>query len=404
MLPLLLTACAPTPDRTPSRDDTTTDAGDLTYYEHVKPIVDAKCAGCHAVGGIGPFPLTTFEQASAMREAMAGAVAAGRMPPWPAGEGCNEYAGDRSLTDEQIAVLTEWGGAEGDPTKEGPPLEGMPTLSRVDETLVTPSYTPVGDDDYRCFVLEWGGGETYVTGFGVDPGAAAVVHHVIAYRIPAESADDARALDDGGGYECFGGVGLADAAWIGGWVPGSSGSDFPEGTGIAMEDGAVVAVQMHYNTQTSGPEPDATGILMKTDDSVDYPAAVVKVFDPRWIAGGMEIAAGDADASHSYTTPALLDRDAFVWSASLHMHKLGTSGRVTIEDADANETCLLDIPAWDFDWQGSYWLEEPARFEAGGSATVECHWDNSDGAEDVNWGENSEDEMCLGIAYVTMAD
>jgi len=38
----------------------------------------------------------------------------------------------------------------------------------------------------------------------------------------------------------------------------------------------------------------------------------------------------------------------------------------------------------------------------GDSIRVECHWNNSaPGAVDVNWGEGTGDEMCLGLFYMT---
>ena len=64
--------------------------------------------------------------------------------------------------------------------------------------------------------------------------------------------------------------------------------------------------------------------------------------------------------------------------------------------------CLLDIPRWDFHWQANYRFKEPKVVKSGDRIAVECHWDNSlPGARDVSWGEGTEDEMCLGIFYMT---
>jgi hypothetical protein len=87
------------------------------------------------------------------------------------------------------------------------------------------------------------------------------------------------------------------------------------------------------------------------------------------------------------------------------------------------ESCLLDVPQWDFDWQRTYQLREPVLFEEGDGLWLRCTWDNSqanqpsgmvdtdgDGAPDTyqqletrarNWGDGTTDEMCLGIFYVT---
>ncbi|MDQ3778274.1 MAG: monooxygenase, partial [Actinomycetota bacterium] len=31
-----------------------------TYFQDVKPILDARCTGCHQAGGIAPFKLTSY--------------------------------------------------------------------------------------------------------------------------------------------------------------------------------------------------------------------------------------------------------------------------------------------------------------------------------------------------------
>ena len=63
---------------------TRTRAAAPTYFADVKPIVDGRCAGCHRMGGIAPFSLTTYAAARAHRSEMAAAVAARIMPPWHA--------------------------------------------------------------------------------------------------------------------------------------------------------------------------------------------------------------------------------------------------------------------------------------------------------------------------------
>ena len=99
-------------------------------------------------------------------------------------------------------------------------------------------------------------------------------------------------------------------------------------------------------------------------------------------------------------------------SIGLHMHLLGTRGRIWIERSGADEQCLLDIPSWDFNWQGAYDLQQPITVHGGDLFHLECEWDNTaenqmsvDGellpSQDVEWGDGTRDEMCLAIAYIT---
>ena len=51
-----------------SSDSSDTSTQGLTYYAHVKPILDAHCVDCHSEGGIGAFPLSSFEEVEVVRK------------------------------------------------------------------------------------------------------------------------------------------------------------------------------------------------------------------------------------------------------------------------------------------------------------------------------------------------
>src|SRR6478735_3364183 len=145
---------------------------DLTWWRDVKPIVETNCLRCHTAGGIAPFSLEDYATAKSHAAEINVAVANRVMPPWLAGQGCNDYRFDRSLTEEEIGTMTTWatgGTPEGDPaTYVAPALKSFGGISRVDATLTMPvAYTPkLSPDDYRCFIIDWPAtGTKYVTGF-----------------------------------------------------------------------------------------------------------------------------------------------------------------------------------------------------------------------------------------------
>lgn len=397
----------------------------LTYYRDVKPLIDVKCAGCHTEGGIAPFPLTTYEEVSAQRAAVQSAVTAGTMPPWPPNDSCADYANDRSLSKDQIDTLTAWvaaGAPAGDPSSQPAPVaDTRAQLSRVDLTLKMPEpYTPaLSPDDYRCFLVDWPNADTtYVTGLGVEPGSPSIVHHVIAFLARPGDVSSFQALDDadpGPGWTCFGGPGASNGGfgWIGAWAPGAQGSDFPAGTGIEIPPGSKVVIQVHYNTLTTAPVPDQTSVLLKTDATVEKKAAIIPFTNPSWITKKtMDIPAHAVDATHSFsvdpspylglfTNGALQANQPFtIHSAGLHMHTRGTRALSRITRAGGGDECMIQIDDWNFHWQGSYDLAQPRTFNPGDQLYLECHWDNQD-AMDLNWGEGTTDEMCLGIFYAT---
>lgn len=78
------------------------DAGTASNYWHdAKPILDAKCANCHTIGGIAPFPLLTYTDVEARAPLIRASIAVGHMPPWPPNNCCQSYQHDRSLSEAQ---------------------------------------------------------------------------------------------------------------------------------------------------------------------------------------------------------------------------------------------------------------------------------------------------------------
>ena len=56
----------------------------------VEPIVQQSCQGCHASGGIAPFPLDTYEQVKLHAAEISAAVSSRIMPPWMPSDGCGQ--------------------------------------------------------------------------------------------------------------------------------------------------------------------------------------------------------------------------------------------------------------------------------------------------------------------------
>ena len=411
----------------------------FTYWADTKSIIDARCGQCHQPDNIAPFALQTYEEVKAVAAALPASLEAGAMPPWPPADDCQPYAHSRALSDEELDTLLTWlaeDAPEGDPADEPPANPGdgaSQDLSGDTVTIEMPqAYTPVAEpDDYRCFVVPWPEDETsYVTGYRVNPGDRNIVHHVIAFKATGSAIAQVQALDEADpepGYTCFGGAG-APTSWVGSWAPGTDVNKMPEGTGIEVEPGALIVLQMHYNTLSGTPIADQTGIEFQLAREVDKPAIAMPFTNFQWVTGSepMTIPAGEAAVTHSFETtvdaPLLRQQlqnigigatDPFlIHSTGLHMHYLGTSADLSVVRQAGGQDCVLDIPAWDFGWQGSYDLMQPTRVEVGDSLRLSCTWDNSEANQpivdgellapkDVEWGEGTRDEMCLSIVYAT---
>jgi hypothetical protein len=395
---------------------------ELTYYRDVKPLLDEKCTQCHVEGGIGPYPFTTYEEVKPLASLIGYDVEKGIMPPWRASGELGVFEGDRRLSLRQKRVIRSWvdqGAPEGDPAEEPrqrrPPPRG---LERTDEVLELPeAFTPSSDPDtYRCFVFEWPHEQTkFITGLGVVPSAPEIVHHAVVYLVAPANVASVRAqdaADDIPGYDCFSSVSIG--SWLTSYEPGGYGQQLPGGVGMAIEPGSVIVVQMHYNT-LNGLASDRSRLELTVEDEVERVGHTSLILNTLWVLGAMSIPADQSDVMHRWVGRPFDLRSSpaqDIFAVDLHMHTLATSGSIGIIRADGTSESLLDIPEWAFEWQETYRFKEPVRLEPGDQLFVECHFDNTaehqlvvDGQRltprNVNWGERTTDEMCLGNVLVT---
>lgn len=432
---LLFAGCSSTSDQAAS-------SGPKTYYADIKPILDAHCATCHVEGGVGPFPLTTYEGARDNAPLVQYQVSERTMPPWLAEPGIRSYRYDPSLTQAQIDAIASWvagGTPAGDPAHEGAPLDVETSqLPRVDLTMEMPeSYTPTRlPDEYRCFIMDWPyDHQVYVTGFDARPGNLAIVHHLQAYlATPTDAAtvEGYDASDPAPGYSCYGGPSLDGAPqlqsrFLGGWTPGRGGLLLPGGTGIAVDPGSKVILQVHYHAHTAVAAPDQSSLLMTVEEQVSGVGLYVPWTNSQWPIqpASMLIPAGAPETTHSYnaTVSSSLVFNVFsggmkfpnglyVHSAYAHAHKLAREIEMGVARTDGSAESMLTIPKWNFDWQREYVFADSLYVAPDDQLTISCTWSNTaadqpivDGAQqaphDVTWGEGTGDEMCTSILYVT---
>ena len=436
----LLAACA-TGDDSPTTHKPHPDSDVLSYEADVKPIIEANCLSCHVADGIAPMKLDTYDDVKAWAPQIKRQVAARTMPPWSAGPDCNEYLGDRSLSDGEIDTIVHWaeeGAVRGKPnSKRRAASKGdEETIAfRPDVELEMPEvYSPKrSPDDYRCFVLPWPErAPSYITGVGLRPGNRQIVHHSVVSLVSPENVkrfQDRDAADPGPGYECFttgvsGGQVVEGEATsgaemmsslLGAFEKAELGAHFPYGTGIRVEPGSAIVVQQHYNTlPVSGPVSDQSTLQFMVEDDVPNPARASWLVNPQWLnvmtRDSMHIAANDPDATVQVSAAGnrvgRSDNFEIFW-ADLHMHTLGSRGELAVIRADGSRECLLRVDDWKFEWQETFFLKKPVTIGPGDSLYLECHWDNTADhqyivngerlpVQDVWWGDGSRDEMCLG--------
>lgn len=430
----------------------------ITFYEHIEPIFAENCLSCHLEGGIGPVPLDDPSHIDFDPETIAYLVSIGNMPPWmPSADDNPPMLGERTLTEDEVNLILNWydQGAElGDINARVPVTPAVLPEVRADMTLqMAESYTPDStlDDDYRCFILDPElEQDRFVTGYNILPGHEPIVHHVLLFQINNVSRTQAErvdARDERPGWQCFGGPGIGGGAQvtgvsngagiagsIGTWAPGGLPRVFPEGTGNLLRADSFIVMQVHYHADNDIAPDQSSVVLQFADEGADIiPLSAMNLIAPVEVpcsadntselcnradalldGGGSgfsqqllrgcgasleDFAEQDASAVTS-TCDFPVRSDVWALGAVGHMHELGVAISIVRNPDTPDAQTLLNIPAWDFEWQDSYLYQEPIRLNAGETIRLSCTWDNSEGDRYIVWGEGTEDEMCLGAITI----
>ena len=321
----------------------------------------------------------------------------------------------------------------------------------------TPRAAAGGRDDYRCFLLDPKlTRDVFLTRARFQPGARALVHHVIVFRVPPAQVRAAVALDrrtPGQGWRCFGGTGLDDlargaallndAGWVAAWAPSrTSDVGLPRGVGVPLAKGSRLVMQVHYSLYAR-PRPDRTRVALSV---VPRAGSSLEPLRTMLLPAPVELAcrAGErgrlcdrnaalADLAKRHGSQAALatwgllafcgrdpgaprpatvttcqrrvDAPVKIHAAAGHMHLLGRSLTLELNPGTARARTIVSIPRWDFHDQRLYTLTPPATAEAGDVLRVTCRHDpalrRGGTPRYVLWGEGTADEMCLGVLQVT---
>ncbi len=383
----------------------------VTWADHIGCLIYSHCSPCHNSEGIAPFALQSYEDVKDRRFLLEPIISSRTMPPWPPGKNYGHIAGERSLTDEEIELFRTWvetGAAAGnmEAAPMPPVYETNLEIADPDFELRLPTYeVPPSDelDLYRCFVVPTDEPEDrFITAIEIIPGNRSIVHHVILFQ---DTTDEAFVLDEeepGLGYTCFGGTGTSTISMISGWVPGSSAVYAPEGMGIHLPKGATLIAQLHYPEGSEG-QKDSTLIRLKFSEHEDLRRIEnLPVLNHSF---GMDrplfIPANTRQTFHQKFFP--VPFKVIVTGIAPHAHLICESMKAFATTPGGDTIPLIEIPHWDFEWQGFYQFQKPVVIPAfstlHGTATYNNTTTNhhlpTDMPVDVSVGEATTDEMMI---------
>ena len=179
-------------------------------------------------------------------------------------------------------------------------------------------------------------------------------------------------------------------------MPGAGASAFPSGTGIRLDAGTWIVVQVHYNLLAGAAFADRTTVdLHYAAAPVAKRALVLPISNDTFVI--------PPGASDTVTAELPVPAGSWsVWGVLPHMHLHGTDIKLSVQHPAGDATCAIDIPHWNFHWQGFYYYKQPLPVAGGDVVRLACSYDNTAGSTALTWGEKTTDEMCLAFAYVTV--
>ena len=389
----------------------------INYAEHIAPIIYKKCTSCHRPGEIGPFSLTNYDQVAAYASTIKFVTGIKYMPPWKADPAYQHYQNENYLTDDEIQKISDWVDDQmprGDPSIE-PELPVYPKGSQIGVPDLVLSFAKShkikgnNTDEYRYFVLPTGLKESKdLVCLEMRPGNTSVVHHTLFWQ---DTTGKAKAADDATpeyGYAPEEADVTGPQNQLFGYVPGVRPTLLTYGLAQKLYAGADIKMQMHYAPAPVDETDSSTvNLFFAKTPAQRYLQSHIMLPFPTTLGGDIFVI--QPETKREFHGVLKIPFKVSIFSIAPHMHKLGTHWKVFAVKPTGDTVPLINIKAWDFNWQGNYNFKKLIVLPAGSVIHAYAGYDNTSSNPHnphsppklVTWGEGTGDEMYyLPIIYL----
>jgi hypothetical protein len=380
----------------------------VTWAADIAPIIYKNCSVCHNSHGIAPMELMNYNDAVQYANDIADDVTNKIMPPWPPDPSYNHLAHERILSQQEINAINDWvtyGTPRGDSTLEpAPPVfTTSAQITNPDMVIHAPVFTVnTGNNDlYRNFVVPTGLSSTqYLTAIEAIPGNRNIVHHILIYADTTNTPAQLDAADPGPGYTNIAGTGSNASKLIGAWVPGQTAYYTPAGMGIKLGPNTSIVMQIHYPEGLSN-KIDSTKINFTLTSTPQREIDIETPLNHYQLDQGFLII--PANTTKTFTAHYTVPVDISALSVGPHMHLIGSSIKSWGVTPSQDTIPFVDVPNWDFHWQGYYAFQHVIKIPAGTTLYSKATYNNtssnphnpSNPPHLVTLGESTTDEMML---------
>lgn len=397
----------------------------VTFTKDIARIFQEKCNECHRAGTAAPMSLETYNQVRPWARSIKQRILMRQMPPWSIDKtvGVQQFSNDRSLSDDQIAVIARWvdaGAPMGDP-KDMPPAQQWPSdegwqLAKQfgrgpDFVIQSDPYTMPAQSQDQWWkpladvpVTE----PRWVRAVEMRPGTKEgrkITHHALAHLVQ----DDPEALrlgsDSGDGQ---GGVLME-------WAVGKNFDVYREGTGKLLMPGSHVWWDIHYHAVGEEIRDHVElGVWLYPKGQEPKYRTYLTAFNATATSGSpLDIPPNSVTVHQGFH---VLKQAARLENYQPHMHLRGKAMLLEAILPDGTTQTISYVGNFDFNWMTNYIYSDDAApvLPKGTIIHVSAWHDNTaqnrgnpDPNQWIGWGDRTVDEMAhawVNVTYISDDD
>jgi len=373
----------------------------VTFSEHIAPILQAKCQQCHRTGQMAPMSLVTYAEVRPIAKAIQMAIAIGNMPPFYATGPPGYYKDDIRLSDEEKRLIAEWadsGAPEGDPALLPEPVawdDSEWPFGEPDLVLRFPAHTPESNlkDQWITFFADLEFPEDlWARGFHLKTLSKKAAHHSTLFMVgPDQEIPETHKTEEH--------IELGTARLFT-WFPGLVVDPLPDGQAIKLPKSWRVAARTHFG-------PQSKRITEEMELGIYFATGKVNRIQRRvGVQFIKEIKLPPGASDYTLRKKKTFHQAGWISHFKVHMHLRGKSSQIILHFPDGTSETVFDLPSYRFSWQRYYYLAKPRLVPKGTVAEFVAVWDNSadnplnpDPTAWCGWGKKTTDEMYGGAIF-----
>lgn len=222
----------------------------ITYSEHIAPILQKNCLTCHHQDGIAPVALTDYDNVKAYTAKIVEQTQARLMPPWRLGQGYGKFKNELQLTDTEIEMIANWVNTD---TPVGPKLNDFPvaqssetSIPREPDIIEIPiefkALSAEGKHASLTITIQTDfGRDEYVRGFDFQSKNTKTTRRVTTYLKTQRNV-----TPDGNQFNSQTNPNHAVDVRLGTWAPSFTPALLPEGVGHLLPKGSQIILNVLY--------------------------------------------------------------------------------------------------------------------------------------------------------------